>query len=149
MKIVNSLLLFIIISLTLFGCSEQDILKQVYNDLEIVEDLDNITEDINLPSSLYDVKIIWQTSDANVISSYGNVMRATKDKVVILTATFEFEGRFLSKDFVLNVLKQNEKTKLEYVNDSLSLPEIVYINSTLPLPSEYQGVLISWRSSRP
>lgn len=148
MKRIYSLLLLILATFTLAGCFEQDILKQAYNDLDIVEEADNITKDIYLPDSLYDVKIIWQTSDANVISSFGNVIRASKDKQVILTATFEYENRFLSKDFELTVLKQREKTKLEYVYDSLSLPEIVYINATLQLPSEYQGVQISWRSSK-
>lgn len=148
MKKVYSFLLFILALLILSGCKEEDLLKQAYNDLEISEDLNNIKEDIYLPNSLYEVKISWQTSDSNVISSYGNVMRASSNKRVVLTAVFEYENRFLSKDFQLIVLKNEEKTKLEYVYDSLILPEIVYGNANLVLLDEYQGVKISWGSNR-
>lgn len=148
MKIFYILLLFVTTSAVLYGCNQDDVLKQAYKDLKITENLDNVTDDIYLPDSLYGVSITWLTSDANVISSYGNVMRTNKDKFVILTAILEYEDSFLSKDFVITVIKQVEKTKLEYVYDSLEIPEIVYINSVLSLPNDYQGVKISWRSSR-
>ena len=113
MKIFYILLLFVTTSAVLYGCNQDDVLKQAYNDLKITENLDNVTDDIYLPDSLYGVSITWLTSDANVISSYGNVMRTNKDKFVILTAILEYEDSFLSKDFVITVIKQVEKTKLE------------------------------------
>ena len=61
------------------------------------------TENIFLPTRMLDVAISWQSSDASVIGTTGQVIQKSVDKQVTLTATLRMTGVVDSKIFAVTV----------------------------------------------
>lgn len=65
-----------------------------------------ISEDLKLPSKVGDAEVTWETSDAQVITKEGKVIRGDGNKQVTLTASIQVEGAKNdgTKEFPLTVL---------------------------------------------
>ena len=51
-----------------------------------------VSEDIELPTKVGDADVVWETSDASVITKDGKVKRSDENKTVTLTATIKVNG---------------------------------------------------------
>lgn len=107
---------------------------------------DEIKEDINLPTMIDEVSIIWSSSHPNIITSDGKVNLPDEVTKVTLfgvlrcgneTKTYEYEVKVLSKS---DVLMPEINEAIEYVKKNI--PSIVQNNYKLPL--SYQDVEIKW-----
>ncbi len=65
-----------------------------------IQGLDNVRQNLNLPTSVNGVRITWWSSDPNIISTSGRVNRPGQgDVLIILTAIAEFEGASGERSF--------------------------------------------------
>ena len=69
------------------------------------QSLNNVREDINLPSKFYGFDVKWSSNNEAVISSDGTVTRGNATQKATLTATVSYNGETSSKDFELTVPK--------------------------------------------
>ena len=65
-----------------------------------------VSEDIELPTKVGDADVVWETSDASVITKDGKVKRSDENKTVTLTATIKVNGASKNgtKEFPLTVI---------------------------------------------
>lgn len=76
-----------------------------------------LTDDITLPTQgINGTRIIWSSSDENVVSSGGKVYFDGKTHSVTLNATIIKEDVCVTKSFTLNVAGEAENTKYEIVS---------------------------------
>lgn len=69
------------------------------------QSLNNVREDINLPSKFYGFDVKWSSNNEAVISSDGTVTRGNATQKATLTATVSYNGETSTKDFELTVPK--------------------------------------------
>ena len=65
-----------------------------------------VSEDIELPTKVGNADVVWETSDASVITKDGKVKRSDENKTVTLTATIKVNGASKNgtKEFPLTVI---------------------------------------------
>jgi len=113
---------------------------------------DSVITDLNLPVSLGDVSIAWESSNNKIITTDGKVNRPEStefDETVTLTATVTLNGKSITKIFEVKVLKEFsdlEKIKIDSDNLLVNNIEDVRGNLTLPTVGTY-GSSITWESS--
>lgn len=67
---------------------------------------DNVTRDLELPTQVDDISIVWASSDESLISCDGKVTPPHEhSKYVLLTATFERDGITAEKAYVVRVAR--------------------------------------------
>ena len=107
MRSLKKLLFIITLLLSFFvlGCDEEKndeiILEEAF--IEIVDDINisEVKEDIALPTTYENIKIVWESNKTNVISNEGVVNRQDEDVIVTLTATLTINE--ISKEFEISV----------------------------------------------
>lgn len=92
--------------------------------------------------------IIWESGNKAVIADDGTVTRPDEDTAVTMTATIEANGRKLTKDIVVTVLKKNPEEDLAKYTDELTL-DAGFVSKDLELPKEWGDAKISWKSDNP
>ena len=86
------------------------------------ENQGGVTSNLNLPSSFSSLNgdtynVSWSSSDINVLSDNGEVMRSETDRIVSLTAEFSKDGTICGRrTFLINVLANGEYHFNEYFN---------------------------------
>lgn len=112
----------------------------------------NVTSDLNLPTTLGSVEVKWNSSDENIISTDGKVTRPVADESdaeVTLTATMTLNGATRTKVFKVKVIKDFRVIdKLNIAKENLTVNNIEDVRGNLTLPSqgEYDSI-ITWESS--
>jgi|GEM_PF-972694 len=106
--ILTTLLLFVLGVVGLVGCQEEDqTLRNALDSLEIgfsgSDTLINVTGDLQLPSSVGEVTITWESSNDAVISNSGKVVRPSADTEVTLTATLTYKDKSETLKFKVTV----------------------------------------------
>ena len=67
---------------------------------------DNVTKDLGLPTQVDDINIAWDSSDESIISCDGHVTPPNDhSKYVLLTATFEKDGKEVEAAYVVRVAR--------------------------------------------
>ena len=67
---------------------------------------DNVTMDINLPTQVDDINVVWASSDESIISCDGHVTPPHEhSKYVLLTATYEQDGAEVEAAYVVRVAR--------------------------------------------
>ena len=108
-----------------------------------------------LPTS-NEVSIIWQTSDAQVISAAGQTVATTTERTATLTAFVDLDGNGVlntnepSRDYPIRVLPRS--VAVERVINELDTSQIAeFINPELSLDTESSvwGLSYTWTSSSP
>lgn len=112
----------------------------------------NVTSDLNLPTTLGSVEVKWSSSNENIIATNGKVTRPVADEndaEVTLTATMTLNGATRTKVFKVKVIKDFRVIdKLNIAKENLTVNNIEDVRGNLTLPSqgEYDSV-ITWESS--
>ncbi len=169
MKKVVLLLLTIVIGLSVAACNRApegvDVeaarikIAEVKAQLTIDADLNNVTEDLTLITSLDGVTITWGTSNAEVISTAGAVTRPLYedgDEEVTLTATLSLTGAEDTKAFDVTVkrlpitdeqrvrLDAEALTNLYYASDGRLVNLESVIKNVSLQQSGLEGSTITW-----
>ena len=122
-------------------------------DLNISATLNAIDGNIALATDgLYDTTITWISSNSAIISTTGVVTRPSfsdGNQVVELTATISKGAESVTKVFELTVLKLaiSDAEIVANVKNALDLGDTSALTSNLTLPTEIDGVSITWSSS--
>lgn len=117
----------------------KDVLSQIVLPSEV-------SDDIDLPTSINNISISWSTSNKSLITTKGKVNKGPVDTGVVLKATINIYNTTLSKDFEITVLKDNRYDYINSAIDSVKLPSETSENITLP--TLVDNVSIAWSSSR-
>ncbi|MDD3170770.1 MAG: C39 family peptidase [Bacilli bacterium] len=125
---------------------EKELFYNVLDELTIPLE---VSEDIVLPTMINGVRIVWASSDKNVLSGEGKYSYVPADLYITLSATLIYgdNDKYIeSKDFIILVKTYPDSQKLELAMATISIPEIVETN--LDLKGEYGfGVKAIWTSS--
>lgn len=101
------LLLVVLVGVTLSSCNTtskyQSVLDKVRDDLEITSTI----EAIQLPNVIDEVEIEWESNIDNTISNSNKVIQKDIDVDAIFTAYLSYDGRVLTKQFHVTILKNN------------------------------------------
>lgn len=117
---MKKIVLLLLILPMLFSCNR----KEEENKSILQEFLETLTlpqfieQDIDLPREGKDgIRIEWSSSNEEVISSLGKVMRKQNDEIVILIATISLEEQTLEKRFEVTVLGKPVPQSINYTED--------------------------------
>lgn len=91
--------------------SVDELLNESIEKFEIPEQIYFDISDFMYPEILPGVEITWATSNENIIAIDGKVNRPSNTTVVILTLTLKVGEKTMSKDFEVEVLKEDSETK--------------------------------------
>lgn len=105
-----------------------------------------ISANIELPEVVDNLKITWSTSNKNVLTNRGVVKQGSEDIEVTLKASISYNGKNKSREFKVVVLANPIYKEIEELVNDLNIPLETYDN--INLPTEYNGVSITWKSSR-
>lgn len=124
----------------------EEVFREVINNLTIPSE---VSADILLPTLINNVRIVWVSSDKNILDQNGKYSYVAVDTYVTLSATFIFGNHdeyIDSKDFIVLVKTYPKQVKLELVAETISLPSLVEGDLALPTSFNY-GVTGVWTSS--
>ncbi len=124
----------------------QEIFTNVAKELTVPKE---ISTDITLPTLIDGVRIVWTSSDSNVLDKNGKYSYVPVDTQVTLSATLIFgdhDEYIDSKEFIVLVKTYPNQTKLQLVAEKISLPDLVEGDLVLPTVFDY-GVSGAWKSS--
>ena len=118
------------------------------------ENLDEVTEDLDLPKLVSGVAIKWESGDPAVVTNEGRVFRADDDRMVSLKATLTYNRAKATKTFTLKVKARDTQVDdwewLQSVKESLlSGVDLDNVTENLYFPLEVGEVLLSWESDNP
>ena len=118
------------------------------------ENLDEVTEDLDLPKLVSGVAIKWGKQIPAVVTNEGRVFRADDDRMVSLKATLTYNRVKATKTFTLKVKARDTQVDdwewLQSVKESLlSGVDLDNVTENLYFPLEVGEVLLSWESDNP
>lgn len=160
-KSLLSLLVAVLLTFTLVACGDKDadLVEEALDSLAIVfasgDDADNVTRNLNLPTTVGDVTITWSSSNPSVVSNAGVVTRQFSDVTVTLTATAVLNDATDTATFEVKVIRINVQAALDAI--ALTGDNISYSTTTekytvvgnITLPTTSNGVTVAWESSIP
>jgi micrococcal nuclease len=125
--------------------------------LSLIEfDSNEISDNIELPDTISLIPIIWTSTQPDVISTNGEVVRPAYldgNQEVVLTARIDGvdnDTGYVSEDFSFRVLKiEPTDTDLVYETKELLTLDVTEVSSNMDLPTELNGTTITWTSSHP
>ncbi len=151
------LVLFVIcFSFFYFSCqdsNDNDSLEEVYQTIFKDVDIKNVTEDLNFPTKIDEVIIVWETSNPDVLTNEGKVTRGLEDVKVIVEAklTLGEESKNFTSIFTIKALELSEKTDDEYLSDAskelLKNIDLENVTSNLNLITKIGNINITWSSN--
>lgn len=106
--LLTTLTLLMLVVVGLVGCDQDKTLVDAFDDLQIAfsvegDTLEKVTGNLQLPTKVGEVTISWVSDNEAVISNTGKVVMPSKDTVVKLTATLEYNGQTKTKTFTITV----------------------------------------------
>ncbi|MFI3328974.1 MAG: immunoglobulin-like domain-containing protein [bacterium] len=136
------------------GLTDQEVVNLAKTNLALNGDLDNVTSNISLPTTLDGVTITWATSNDNVISTEGIVSRLADDTTVLLTATLKLNDATATKEFSVIVIgdpNAESASDAQKVNEAAEMLDIEgdldNVTEDLNLPLSYEEVNVTWKSN--
>ncbi len=153
---IRVLLLFIFLAAVPASCKEKNYTEEkqaietVASALFQGKDLKKVTADLELPTYVDGVVIVWESDHPIVLSDTGEVTRMETDVILVLTANLTFGGITVPKNFGIIVLKAEEsdphpQLTLNGVADNLlSDVNLSQVTENLVFPVLVDGVAISW-----
>jgi hypothetical protein len=160
-KSLLSLLVAVLLTFTLIACGDNDadLVEEALDSLAIVfasgDDADNVTRNLNLPTTVGDVTITWSSSNPTVVSNAGVVTRQFTDVTVTLTATAVLNDVTETADFEVKVIRVDVQAALDAIaltGDNISYnatTEKYTVVGNVTLPATSNGVAVAWESSIP
>jgi len=157
-KRVFSILFFLVLSLFIFSCSEEENEKKINLDdvyLTIFENIDltDVSSDLTLPTKVDEVVIVWDSSNEDVLTNEGKVTRKEIDTVVTLNATLVYNGDVKKYTESVTIkgtgvieVKPNLHEIFENVFAGIDLNGV---KDNINLPVKVENVTIEWVSSNP
>lgn len=157
MKKFIAFIMVLALSFMLFGCdksnSDIEAIEKVYESLFKDVDRQNVTSDLNFPSSVDEVYIVYLSSDDSVISTTGKVTRGMEDQVIVITINLSKNDQNIEKrvSFVVKKIEHSDtddKTYIEQVYQKLfENIDKNNITSDLSFVNSFDGVTIKYSSS--
>ncbi|MCR3906135.1 MAG: lamin tail domain-containing protein [Tenericutes bacterium] len=158
-KSLLSLLVAVLLTFTLIACGDNDadLVEEALDSLAIVfasgDDADNVTRNLNLPTTVGDVTITWSSSNPTVVSNAGVVTRQFTDVTVTLTATAVLNDVTETADFEVKVIRVDVQAALDAIaltGDNISYnatTEKYTVVGNVTLPATSNGVAVAWEST--
>ena len=117
---------FLLVGCNFDGDTTNDVFKEELEEVSnmLLEDIDrfNVTENIELPTQIGDVVLVWNSSNEAVLSSTGVVERQEEDTFVTLTATLIKDKTTISTDISIRVIaKVDESPKVLTVSEAVAI----------------------------
>lgn len=116
----------------------------------------SINDDIELPTSVGDVFIDWDTSNSSILSSTGKCSYVHQPKNIMIEAGFgidyeedgEINTYFYDTSYRIQVLPYSLEKRVNLIKDKITLETVVY--ATINLPSAYSDYDLSfqWSSNK-
>ncbi len=128
-------------------------IQEAYLSLFPDTDLNDVTEDLDFPTYLLGVTIVWQSNYPEVISNSGIVFDVANDTNVTISAKMSYNQTVQNKLFSLVVkprttIPLNPQDKVNEVADGLlNGIDLLNLDSDLVLPTSISGVTIIWSTS--
>lgn len=148
-KVIYAFLLLSILFLS--ACTPIDteqVLLEFKEDLTLPEVID---EDYPLAQSFsYQGQTIiatWESTHEEAMTCAGIIQKGLDEQTIELTVTLSLDTSTTTKVFTVVVAAFNDLERLEYVSNTLSIPETT--NKDIVLPKSKDGVIISWTSNHP
>jgi uncharacterized protein YjdB len=139
--------------------SDEELVQEVYVDLDL-GDTSQIISDLELPSEISGVSILWSTSNAAIVSTSGAITRPVKgelDATVNITASLSKGTVTMTKQFIIVVLAETKTDEellsdaKEYLTVEVILGENISLNTITKdlnlITTTNSGVSISWTTS--
>jgi hypothetical protein len=160
-KALLSILVAFLMTFTLIACDDSnqfkidEALEAVSIVFESGDSATSVTRNLNLPTAIGDVTIVWSSSNPSVISSDGVVNRQFNDVNVVLTATATLGEVSATRTFALTVIAHDVEAALEAI--VLAGANVSYDETTtrytvvgdVTLPATVNGIPITWESAAP
>lgn len=136
-------------NITVLPLDNAVIAKEILDKISIPSTTDNhLTLDLFIKFQDKNYKISWKSNDENIMTSRGKIYFDTIERIVILTATINYEGSTYSKDFNIKVLPFNTDVMTNFLNQ-ITIPSNT--SSSIELPSKAtinsNNFEIQWQSS--
>lgn len=130
-------------TVTVIGFNPESVIEDAFSKLNIPS---QTSTNIELPDQIDNMNVSYFSSDRNVISTNGVVKQGATDIEVTLKATISLNGVTKTKEFKVIVLANPVYQEIDELISDLNIPLETYDNITLP--TEFNGVSITWKSSR-
>lgn len=148
-KVIYALLLLSILFLS--ACNPIDsnqVLLEFKEELTLPEVID---EDYPLAQSYsYQGQTIiatWESTHEDVMTCQGIIKKGLEEKTIELTVTLSLDTHVTTKNFTVVVAAFDDQERLDYVANTLLIPDET--NKDIVLPKSIDGVIISWSSTHP
>jgi GH43 family beta-xylosidase len=141
--------------------TDQDVINEYYSNIsdeQVNAILEKDISAVKIPTTtIFDLilpskgnsgsTIVWNSSNTDVISNDGKVVRSSANDVTVnLTATFSLGLISKTKSYTVNVLANTDEKIVGYLADSYNLG-INYAADDIILPASYEGANIKWTGS--
>jgi endonuclease I len=158
---IRVLLLFIFLAAVPASCEEKDYteekqaIEMVASALFVGQDLKKVTTDLELPTYVDGVVIVWESDHPAVLSNLGEVTRMENDVILVLTAHLTFGGITVPKTFGIMVLGAEstdphpQLTINGVAENLLSAVNLSEVAENLVFPVLVDGVAIAWTTADP
>ena len=135
--------LFRTFEVTVLKDPNYDVINNALAEISIPTDT---ISNINLPTSIGDVLISWQSSRSLYLTNTGVITRTVEDISVLLTGTFSYNGLKVDKYFDIVILGYSDLEKIGIILDRTEFNET--LNSDLVLNTALgYGSVATWTSS--
>lgn len=126
-----------------------EVLEQLVDASKKVNIPTQITEDIDVPTSVDNISIYWKTSNANIITSSGEIkLRSATNRKVSLYATYSYLSVEYEVEYKITILGYTDEEKIQIAIDKLEMPSIATGNIEFVTSLNYK-VMATYTSSNP
>lgn len=95
--------------------------------------------DLNLPLQIENIAIFWKSSNVNILSALGKIIKRTIiDKEVCLYATFSLYGVTYEKQYHITILGYDELEKIKLASQKVNFPKVVTGNLNFKQSLQYK-----------
>ena len=113
-----------------------------------------VTQNLTLPTNVDGVTVSWASSNSAVVGTDGKVNRPDADTQVTLTAILTKNAAKTKKALVVTVIRDMDKAAVAAAKAKLTITyasgdSAAKVRQNLTLPTNVDGVTVSWTSSHP
>ena len=146
------ILILLLLFTTFTGCRQKNIFDRVADSLLIDTNINAVCDDLYFPDYVDGITINWISDNTAIITNEGHVYRQEEDISVNIYAYLSNQNEskiYVYQITVSGLADSNDGERMEYVKRLLMKDIDRTVTSDLHLPTELNGVKISWISSKP
>ncbi len=158
MKKFWSFILLFVLTFSLVACSNNNeqnekLIDDVYSEIVEAIEANNVTSDLNFPTTIDGVTIIYSSSNTSVVDNDGKVTRQETDEEVTITLTLNKDSITVIKKITVVVLKKEGNDNKQIIENAFSKlfagVDKDNVVSDLSFVTTIDGVNVSYISDKP